>query len=224
MSLIAKNIYKSLGTPSVDILKGVQFEINDGEFVALKGRSGSGKSTLLYVLSSLDDPSKGDVIVNDVNVRDLSYEQLHKFRNEQIGFVFQFHYLLPELTALENVLMPARKCQKEIEKEKYAYKLFEMFDLNGKHHKLPRHLSGGENQRVAIARSLIMNPKFLFADEPTGSLDSVNSDRVFQILNQINKEFGTTIVMVTHDDELSLRTKRIIELKDGVVVSDRALA
>jgi ABC-type lipoprotein export system ATPase subunit len=220
MSLISKNIYKNLGNPPQEILKNISFEIESGEFVSLKGRSGSGKSTLLYVLSTLDNPTKGELILDGVSIKDLSSEALHRFRNEKIGFVFQFHFLLPELSALENVLMPARKYKKEIEKEKYALELMEMFELTDRMHHLPRELSGGQCQRVAIARSLIMNPTFLFADEPTGSLDSVNSERVFQILSQVNKDLKTTILMVTHDDEFSRRAQRVIELKDGMVVSD----
>jgi putative ABC transport system ATP-binding protein/lipoprotein-releasing system ATP-binding protein len=220
MSLISKNIYKNLGNPPQEILKNISFEIDSGEFVSLKGRSGSGKSTLLYVLSTLDNPTKGELILDGVSIKDLSSEALHRFRNEKIGFVFQFHFLLPELSALENVLMPARKYKKEVEKEKYALELMEMFELTDRMHHLPRELSGGQCQRVAIARSLIMNPTFLFADEPTGSLDSVNSERVFQILSQVNKDLKTTILMVTHDDEFSRRAQRVIELKDGMVVAD----
>jgi len=220
MSLISKNIYKNLGNPPQEILKNISFEIESGDFVSLKGRSGSGKSTLLYVLSTLDNPTKGELVLDGISIKDLSSEDLHRFRNEKIGFVFQFHFLLPELTALENVLMPARKFKKEIEKEKYALELMEMFELTDRMHHLPRELSGGQCQRVAIARSLIMNPTFLFADEPTGSLDSVNSERVFQILSQVNKDLKTTILMVTHDDEFSRRARRVIELKDGMVVSD----
>ena len=221
MGLSARNIKKSLGDPAQEILKGISFDIKEGEFVALKGRSGSGKSTLLYVLSTLDNPTDGEILIDGHNVSTLSPQELHKIRNEKIGFVFQFHYLLPELTAIENILMPARKMGREIELENYAKELLKLFDLTEKHGSLPRQLSGGQNQRVAIARSLIMKPTYIFADEPTGSLDSINSDRVFQIFEQVNKEFGTTIVMVTHDDELSQKAQRIIDLKDGLVVLDQ---
>lgn len=223
MGIVAKNIKKNLGHPAQEILKGISFDIGSGEFVALKGRSGSGKSTLLYVISTLDNPTSGELIIDDHSVPNFADEDLHRFRNEKIGFVFQFHYLLPELTALENILMPARKQKRELEREKYARELIKMFDLEGKENNLPSQLSGGQNQRVAIARSLIMSPTYIFADEPTGNLDSMNSDRVFKIFEQVNKEFGTTIVMVTHDDELSKRAKRIIDLKDGLIMTDQIL-
>lgn len=222
MGLKAVNISKSLGHPPQEILKEISFEINEGEFVALKGRSGSGKSTLLYILSTLDNPTVGQIIIDGKEVTQLSTEELHKLRNEKIGFVFQFHYLLPELTALENILMPCRKLGIEIEREKYAKELLSLFDLSKKQSSLPRQLSGGQNQRVAIARSLVMNPTYIFADEPTGSLDSANSEKVFHIFEKVNKEFGTAIIMVTHDDELSQKARRIIDLKDGKVISDQS--
>jgi ABC-type lipoprotein export system ATPase subunit len=220
IALSAKDIRKNLGDPPQEILRGISFDIEKGQFVSLKGRSGSGKSTLLYVISTLDNPTSGELFLDGLSVKNMSAEELHRFRNEKIGFVFQFHYLLPELTALENVLMPARKTKQEKEKESYAKELLNMFDLSGKFNNRPSQLSGGQNQRVALARSLIMNPSFLFADEPTGSLDSVNSEKVFDILSQINQDFGTTIVMVTHEEEFSRRAQRVIDLKDGKVVSD----
>lgn len=223
MSLIISNVFKNLGSPPQEILRGISFEIKAGEFVALKGRSGSGKSTLLYVLSTLDNPTHGELFIEGKNTKDLSDKGLHQFRNERVGFVFQFHYLLPELSALENVLMPARKQGLEEEKRERAIELLNLFDLKDKHHHRPRELSGGQNQRVAIARALIMSPAFLFADEPTGNLDSGNSERVFKILTEINRKLGTTIVMVTHDDELSRNAHRIIELRDGRLVSDEKL-
>lgn len=223
MSLIVKNLSKQLGTPPQDILKDVSFEIENGEFVALRGRSGSGKSTLLYIASTLDNPTSGEVLIDGTALRDFGQKSLHEFRNQKIGFVFQFHYLLPELTALENVLMPARKLGLEKEKRARAIELLNLFDLENRHHHRPRELSGGQNQRVAIARALLMSPRFVFADEPTGNLDSANSERVFEILNDVNRTLGTTIVMVTHDDELSRNAHRVIELKDGRVVSDERI-
>lgn len=220
VALSVRNIKKSLGNPAQEILKGISFDVESGEFVALKGRSGSGKSTLLYVVSTLDDPSSGSLLMDGVDVKSMTQEELHHFRNQKIGFVFQFHYLLPELTALENVLMPARKLKLETAKLNYAKELLEMFDLKDKHNNLPSQLSGGQNQRVAIARSLIMSPQYLFADEPTGSLDSKNSELVFEFLQKINRELGTTIVMVTHEEAFSQRAKRVIDLRDGLVISD----
>ncbi len=220
-NLVAKNITKLLGNPSQEILKNISLEIPAKQFVALTGKSGSGKSTLLYILSTLDNPTSGQLIIKEKNTASFDSNTLHQFRNEQVGFVFQFHYLLPELTALENVLMPARKMGIHVEKTKQAIELLEMFELSDKKNNLPKQMSGGQNQRVAIARALIMNPKFIFADEPTGNLDSTNSEKVFEILNQVNRDLGTTIVMVTHDVEMAAQTHRIIELKDGEVISDK---
>ncbi len=220
MSLKVTEVKKSLGSPPQLIIKGVSFEINTGEFVSLKGRSGSGKSTLLYLLSTLDTPESGEVQFYERSVSQMTAAEVRKLRNEKLGFIFQFHYLLPELTALENVLMPARKTGVHIQKEEYAKFLLESFDLKDHMNHLPGQLSGGQSQRVAVARSLIMQPEFLFADEPTGSLDTINSEKVFEIFQNVNTKMGTTIVMVTHDEEFSKRAQRVIELKDGCVVGD----
>lgn len=220
MSILkAHNLDKELGEQKTLVLSNLNFEINEGEFVSLTGKSGSGKSTLLYVLSTLDRPTRGEVSYFGKNITSFSDVDLHKLRNQQIGFVFQFHYLLPELSALENVLMPTRKWNQYEEKKEFAKELLSSMDLDGKFNHLPRELSGGQAQRVAIARSLIMNPKFLFADEPTGALDSNNSRKVIEIFKRINKEFNTTIVMVTHDPDLAQSTQRQIQLVDGKMVN-----
>lgn len=211
------NLEKELGTQKSLILKGLNFEVAEGEFVSLTGKSGSGKSTLLYILSTLDWPTRGQVFFGEQDVQTLSSKSLHKLRNENIGFVFQFHYLLPELTALENVLMPARKAGVYEEKLLFAKQLLELVGLGERMDYLPKELSGGQSQRVSIARSLIMNPKFLFADEPTGSLDSANSKLVLDVFKQINKNYKMTIVMVTHDPDLAKATDRQIYLADGVL-------
>jgi ABC-type lipoprotein export system ATPase subunit len=218
--LQAKEVSKSFGTPPQNVLKGIDLEIFRGDFVSLVGRSGSGKSTLLYILSSLDSPSQGSVELNGKNVQKFSQQELHDFRNQKIGFVFQFHYLLPELTALENILMPARKFQQQNEKVSYARELLKEFLLEGKENSLPSQLSGGEQQRVAIARALIMNPEFLFADEPTGNLDSINGNTVMNLIQKINRENNTTVVMVTHDPEFARKASRIVQLADGKIVSN----
>jgi len=218
MAIVLKNIHQTLGDPPNHILKGINLEIQGGEFIALTGRSGSGKSTLLYVISSLDKPSQGEISIDGFNLHQLSREQLHRFRNENMGFVFQFHYLLPELSALENILMPARKYHSVDEYRKRGYDLLNTFGLASQAHRLPRHLSGGEQQRVAIARSLIMNPKYLFADEPTGNLDSQNGQIVMDIFRSINKNNGTTIVFVTHDPGFASLAGRQIQLKDGQII------
>ncbi|OYZ24369.1 MAG: ATP-binding protein [Bdellovibrio sp. 28-41-41] len=209
------NLDKELGVQKSLILKELNFEVAEGEFVSLTGKSGSGKSTLLYVLSTLDWPTRGQVLYGDKDVQSLSSKDLHKLRNQKIGFVFQFHYLLPELSALENVLMPARKAGMLEERRPFAIRLLEMVGLGDRMDYLPKELSGGQSQRVSIARSLIMNPKFLFADEPTGSLDSANSKLVLDIFKEVNKEYNTTIVMVTHDADLAQATDRQIHLVDG---------
>lgn len=221
MALHAKNIKKILGSPGLEILKGISFEIKSGEFVSLRGKSGSGKSTLLYILSTLDAPSEGSIVLDNTDISLLSAKELHDFRNKKIGFVFQFHYLLPELTALENVLMPARKSGKESVKLEYAQHLLQLFGLEHRLDHLPKQLSGGEQQRVSIARSLVMNPIFLFADEPTGNLDSSNTEKVLAIFEKINHELATTIVMVTHDNDLAKKAGRTIELFDGQVIKDQ---
>ena len=218
--LEVRNVCKDLGEPPQRILDHISFSVSQGEFIALTGKSGSGKSTLLYTISSLDSVTEGQILYDGRDITRFSAPELHRLRNESIGFVFQFHYLLPELTALENVLMPTRKTGVQDLKRSEALALLERVGMKGKEGSLPRQLSGGQCQRVAIARSLIMKPKFLFADEPTGALDSANAERVMEILEEINGTGHTTIILVTHDPDLSARAKRLIELVDGRVVRD----
>jgi putative ABC transport system ATP-binding protein/lipoprotein-releasing system ATP-binding protein len=218
MAIRALDVAKTVGEPPVRVIDGVSLRVEDGEFVALTGRSGSGKSTLLYLLSSLDAVSGGRVEVDGRDLTALSPEELHRFRNERMGFVFQFHYLIAELTALENVLFPARRSGQEKAREERARWLLGSFDLAAKHNRLPRQLSGGEQQRVAIARALIMEPRYLFADEPTGALDSASGEIVLKILRESNLKSGTTIVLVTHDPEFAAMAGRQIHLADGRVV------
>lgn len=220
MSIILKDVHQTLGDPPNHILKNINLEIKEGEFIALTGRSGSGKSTLLYIMSSLDKSSRGEIIIDGNNLNQLSKEQLHRFRNENMGFVFQFHYLLPELTALDNILMPARKYHSVSEFRNAALELLNTFGLSNHANRLPRHLSGGEQQRVAIARSLIMKPKYLFADEPTGNLDSQNGQIVMDIFRSINQKNKTTIVYVTHDAGFAALAQRQIHLKDGQIMGE----
>lgn len=218
MSIVAHNVSKVVGVPPTRVLSNIGLEIRDGEFIALTGRSGSGKSTLLYILSSLDYATEGAVQIDGYDVRHIPEEELHRFRNERMGFVFQFHYLLAELSALENVLMPARKTHQEVKKKKFACALLARFGLDDKAGRLPRELSGGEQQRVAIARALVMQPRYLFADEPTGSLDTANSELVMQLIRETNEKFGTTIVLVTHDPDYAAMAARQIHLVDGRIV------
>jgi lipoprotein-releasing system ATP-binding protein len=221
MGLQLRGIEKNFGQPPTRVLKGLTFAIKEGEFVALTGRSGSGKSTLLYILSTLDPPSAGGILVDGKNLASFTEDQLHQYRNKNIGFVFQFHHLLPELTCLENILMPARKTDRHKAMEKDALKLMEDFEIGHVKGKVPGKVSGGERQRVAIARALILRPKYLFADEPTGNLDSASGERVLKIFEKVNKRDKTTIVMVTHDKSYAERARRRIGLKDGEIEFDR---
>jgi putative ABC transport system ATP-binding protein/lipoprotein-releasing system ATP-binding protein len=217
MSIKVQHLNKQIGIPPVSILTDINLTINDGDFISISGRSGSGKSTLLYILSTLDLPSSGNLLIDNKHIGSMSVEDLHRFRNLNLGFVFQFHYLLPELSALENVLMPARKTGLIAEKTPEAIELFDLFGLSDKLHKLPGQLSGGEQQRVAIARALIMKPRYIFADEPTGNLDSLNGNIVMKILQNANKEWKTTLVLVTHEPEYASLASKIIYLKDGCI-------
>lgn len=223
MALQAIQVSKSFGEPPTKVLHELNFVINHGEFVALTGRSGSGKSTLLYLLGALDFPTSGTVLVDDHDISKISSEALHELRNRSVGFVFQFHYLLPELTAIENVLMPARKAAaKGVDTKQYverAHALMKEFGLSDKNNRLPRQLSGGEQQRVAIARALSMRPKYLFADEPTGALDTANGEIVMSLFERTNREDGTTVILVTHDPGFAARASRQIKLVDGHISS-----
>jgi putative ABC transport system ATP-binding protein/lipoprotein-releasing system ATP-binding protein len=210
-----QNLTKSFGEPQVDVLKGLTFHLPDEKLISISGRSGSGKSTLLYCLSTLDKPTQGEVIYNGRNLKNFSAPEIHQFRNQQMGFVFQFHYLLPELTAIENVLMPARKTHQHAGRQKRARELLERFDLPGKLDRLPKHLSGGEQQRVAIARALIMEPRYIFADEPTGNLDSTNADIVMNILKEVTRQNQATVIFVTHDPDFAATADHQIKLVDG---------
>lgn len=218
----AENLKKSFGTPPIEILHGLSFKISDGSFVAVTGRSGSGKSTLLYCISTLDAPTEGKVFFDGQEFGEMSSQELHHFRNKEMGFIFQFHYLLPELTALENVLMPARKSGAHLQKQSRALELMEKVGLSEKLNSLPRQMSGGEQQRVAIARALIMEPRYLFADEPTGNLDSVNGDIVMNILKSITRNSSTSVIYVTHDPDCAAMADHSIQLADGNIILDES--
>lgn len=219
MSIAINNLVKSFGTPPVDVIKNLTFTINKGEFVSLTGKSGSGKSTLLYMISSLDMPSSGTIEIDGLNLSKMKSKEIHQFRNRHMGFIFQFHYLLPEFTSMENVLLPARKAGLLNEKRKFAEELFERFDLKEKMHIVPGKLSGGQQQRVAVIRALIMQPDYIFADEPTGSLDSGNAKIVMEIFRTINREQKSTIALVTHDSEFANYASRQITLVDGRILN-----
>lgn len=210
-----RGITKQFGKPPQQVLHGLSFAIQSGEFVSISGRSGSGKSTLLYIISTLDAPTQGQVLIDQQDIALMSEDEIHRFRSEKIGFVFQFHYLLPELTAIENVLLPARNLGLMVQKRKFAEALLEELNILKHKDKLPSQMSGGEQQRVAIARALVMNPQYIFADEPTGNLDTHNADVVMKILKRTNKELGTTIALVTHEPDFAALADREIFLVDG---------
>jgi lipoprotein-releasing system ATP-binding protein len=217
-----KNLNKYFHDPvEFQVLKDISFDVNKGEFVSIIGKSGSGKSTLLYLLSTMDTKYDGNIIIHDTRVTGLKQNQLAKFRNEQIGFVFQFHFLLPEFTVLDNVMLPALKLKKkskdEIEAE--AIELLYLLGLKGQEHKKASKISGGQQQRVAISRALINSPSIIMGDEPTGNLDSKNTQIVFDVFRELAKERGQTIIAVTHDDEFAANCDRIIELSDGKLIS-----
>lgn len=212
------NVVKEFGHPPQRVLHGISLKIEDGEFVSVSGRSGSGKSTLLYIISSLDRPTEGNVKIDGKDIYAMSSEEIHAFRNRHVGFIFQFHYLLPELTALENVLLPPRNLKMVGEKLPEARELLSTLGLENHLDKYPGQLSGGEQQRVAIARALIMRPRYIFADEPTGNLDSANGLHVMEMLKEVNRKNGTTICLVTHDAGFSSMARRTIHLLDGKIV------
>ncbi len=211
-----KNIGKSFG--ELEVLKGVELKVEKGEIVAIIGKSGAGKTTLLQIIGTLDRPTKGEVLIDGTSVFTMKDKELAAFRNKHIGFIFQFHQLLPEFTALENVCIPAMIArQKESEYKARATKLLTDLGLGDRLNHKPNALSGGEKQRVAAARALMMNPDIILADEPTGSLDSQNKKELSELLLKLRKEYGQTILLVTHDKELAGIADQIIEIKDGVI-------
>jgi lipoprotein-releasing system ATP-binding protein len=214
-------IKKTVG--SEQILKGIDLEVYEGEFVSIIGASGSGKSSLLYIMGLLDKPTEGEVFFEGEKIDYSNEKRLSYLRNSKIGFVFQFHYLVQELSLLDNVILPAIKKGVPIkEARERAMVLLERLGLKGKENRKPYEISGGEMQRTAIARALINQPKVLLADEPTGNLDSINTQKVMDIFKEINKS-QTTIVMVTHEIDLARQTKRIVELRDGSVIRQEYL-
>ena len=212
--LAAKGIVKFYGT--LEVLKGVDFSISQGEIVSIAGSSGAGKTTLLHILGTLDNPDQGEIWFGEKRLDKMKAKELADFRNHHIGFVFQFHHLLPEFTALENVCVPGWIAgRKTGELEKKAGELLERLGVSARASHKPNELSGGEQQRVAVARALINNPGIIFADEPTGNLDSANATSLHNLFKQLRDELNQTFLIVTHNEELASMSDRVMHLKDG---------
>ena len=221
--LTLQSIEKVYGTKiKTQVIFDLNLRFDPGSFNSIIGQSGSGKSTLLNIMGTLDRPTSGKVLIEGQDTGKLKKNDLAKLRNEAIGFVFQFHYLLPEFTTLENILMPQWAKNKKLEPEilKRAEELIEVVGLEKVKNNLATDMSGGQQQRAAIARALMNRPRILLADEPTGNLDSETSDSIYRLLKEINKEFQSTFIVITHDKKIAERTDRIIELKDGRVYTD----
>jgi lipoprotein-releasing system ATP-binding protein len=215
--LSAKNIHKKYGT--IEVLKGVDIEVQAGEIVSIVGPSGSGKSTLLHILGTLDKADHGEVFLNKERVSSLEGKKLASFRNTHIGFVFQFHHLLTEFSALENVCIPGwLSTRKKSEVKQRAEEILTMLGLKERLENKPNALSGGEQQRVAVARALINNPDVVFADEPSGNLDSANAKDLHQLFFDLRKQFNQTFLIVTHNEELAQQSDRMLVMKDGKII------
>jgi len=215
--IIVENIEKDFG--DVKVLKGVDLKVYKGEVISIVGPSGAGKTTLLQIMGTLSRPSKGNIYINNVPVHELSDKNMAKFRNQNIGFVFQFHQLLPEFTAIENVIMPALIAGKDRKKsEEKAVEILDYLNLSHRLKHKPSELSGGEQQRVAVARALINDPEILLADEPSGNLDSKSQKDLHNLFFSLRQKFGHTIIVVTHNDELAHMSDRMITIIDGKIV------
>ena len=216
--LKAELLVKSFG--DLKVLKGISLEVNTGEIVSIVGASGAGKTTLLQILGTLGKPDSGNVWINQRSVFSMGEKELSRFRNTEIGFVFQFHHLLPEFTSFENVCIPgyiARRTRKEVESR--ARELLKLLELTDRLDHKPSQLSGGEKQRVAVARALINNPSIILADEPSGNLDSRNQEELYRLFFNLRGKFGQTFIIVTHDEHFAGMTDRMIHIRDGVVES-----
>ena len=212
----ASNIFKSYN--KLEVLKGIDLNVKKGEIVSIVGPSGAGKTTLLQILGTLLSSDKGNIKINNIEVTKLNQKKLSKFRNENIGFVFQFHHLLPEFTAIENICMPAYiRGTSKSEAVKNADKLLDFLNLNDRKDHKPGELSGGEQQRVAVARALINNPSVILADEPSGNLDTQNKESLHKLFFKLRDEFEQTFIIVTHNDKLAQMSDRIIQINDGIV-------
>ncbi len=220
--LEARNIDKHFHKPKdFHVLRDITFGVKKGEFATIMGKSGSGKSTLLYILSTMDTDYSGELYLNNELITGKTHQQLSRIRNKNIGFVFQFHYLLSEFSVLENVMLPAKKLAEKTDAQikKDAHEKLEMLHIGHLADQRASRISGGEKQRVAIARALINNPTILMGDEPTGNLDSHNSENVFNIFKNLKEQKGLSLLVVTHDEDFAKRTDRIIEMEDGMILN-----
>lgn len=208
------------GEQQVRALKGIDLSVEKGEFLAIVGASGSGKSTLLHILGSVDQPTKGTVTIDGVNIEQMSASEAAVFRRRKVGLVYQFYNLIPTLTAKKNILMPLQLDKKKVNQE-YFERIVSTLGIADKLEFLPGQLSGGEQQRVAIARSLIYRPALLLADEPTGNLDQRNSREIMDLLKLSNRNFGQTMILITHDEKIALEADRIITIEDGQIIDDQ---
>jgi len=225
MLIEIKNLVKvfKMGDTELTVLKGISLNIDKGEFVAITGFSGSGKSTLMHLLGCLDIATSGEYFLDGINTSTANRDELARIRNQKIGFVFQKFHLLPDLTALDNVALPrlyAGIAEEQAREE--AAKLLKLVSLENRMDHYPYQLSGGQQQRVAVARSLVNNPSIILADEPTGNLDTATGNTILEIFKELNTNHGVTIIIVTHEPSIAAKTKRIIELVDGNIISDRA--
>lgn len=225
-ALELRNVTKIYGDKiKTKALNETNLQIKEGEFVSIIGQSGSGKSTLLNIMGTLSTASEGEVFINNTRVDKLSKNQLAEVRNRELGFIFQFHYLLPEFTVLENVLMPYSISGQKVDKKvlERANELIELVGLSKVKNNIATNLSGGQQQRAAIARALINNPKIVLADEPTGNLDSNTTNDIYNLLREINKKYNTTFVIITHDNRIASKADRVIEVLDGDIIKDVAV-
>lgn len=217
-----ENLSKTFGenTNKVEALKNITFSVNKGEFISIIGASGSGKSTLLHLISGIDKPTSGKISIQDEDISKYNMNQLTVFRRRHIGVIYQFYNLVPILTVRENIELPIRLDSRRIEEKKIKY-IIDLLNLTGKENYLPAQLSGGEQQRVAIGRAIINNPSIILADEPTGNLDTKNSDEIMEYLKYSNKKYNQTIIMVTHNEKIALKSDRIIKIQDGSILFDK---